>query len=902
MNRFGACIFLAWVCCSASGQEELIPPMRTLTGHKGGVTSVAYFPDGRRIVTGSRDGTARVWDVTTGESLRTIEGQKGTVYAVAVSADGARVATGAGDGVVRVWDVKSGELVAMLEGHTGTVRGVAYLPDGTILSGGRDGLRVWDVEKEKLVWKPERNGGAVWKLAVSKDGKRAAVANFENGVYEVWDLAGRKRLRTLGGWSDQRCAVGISPDGRELFAYDGFGGKTMTRWNVETGEKLPTVRIPQAESVVYSADGEFMATNGIASSGAVVYDARTWRRARVFSGPQMPLDEELLALAFSPDGTTLVAGSGFLLEKEGGSGAKANQVYVYDLSNLGGAKAAGAKAGKLSWEVVPLTLKAKAGEGGELDGADPRRPATAVSASFVRLADGLDAMRAITHVYFHRGGGAVDEVLNVPGAKFTDVVWDGRCAWVGSREAGVFVLDREGKTVAKIGRAEGLPACEGALKLYPIGAGRMLAAGVAGARTPLKGTGWIAVIERGDAAAAAVKVNVIFREAQLPAERLGRAQPNQSLMIPVWISEPPAAIDAQGKRVRTVWVALAGLEASGRPILRVDPETLGVTLYNVSEPAEWRAGGRDSPSGFSQYTPPVWLSDREAMYHVVAVERVTLGEKKTLSRERKLVLETAWPNEWCGNTPLLELGGQVYVPGKRWHRVDPKTLEVEDLGPGLRVNGVLVAEEVNYFVSGVWGLAAYDPRRRCVYRLSVDPARPLAVAATLDPAGAGKPVPDDGVVETKDGVVIFYCGKGGLRFSGGALRPGHGVEYPYRNPKEELDAELARAMFTQSRAIHPIGDIARLGLTAEQVTKLKELKFAFCAPDGAKLAGLFAAWEKAADAKARAEAARPIFAEARAAGEKDEELERAYFAALKEVLTPRQWKLANYQIPAEGDR
>jgi hypothetical protein len=66
----------------------------TLTGHKGSVDSVAYSPDGKRIVSGSVDGTLKVWDAQTGQDLLTLKGHTGWVFSVGYSPDGKRIVSG----------------------------------------------------------------------------------------------------------------------------------------------------------------------------------------------------------------------------------------------------------------------------------------------------------------------------------------------------------------------------------------------------------------------------------------------------------------------------------------------------------------------------------------------------------------------------------------------------------------------------------------------------------------------------------------------------------------------------------------------------------------------------------------------------------------------------------------
>jgi hypothetical protein len=231
------------------------------------------------------------------------------------------------------------------------------------------------------------------------------------------------------------------------------------------------------------------------------------------------------------------------------------------------------------------------------------------------------------------------------------------------------------------------------------------------------------------------------------------------------------------------------------------------------------------------------------------------------------------------------------------------TFAVEDIGPGLRIDGVLADEEAKYFVSGVVGPAAFVPTTGRLYRFSVDPAHPLRTPATLDPPPAGKPVPPEGAVEFPRGQTVFYAGQGALRFENGKLRADYRVDYPSRNPKADLDAEAARTKSMRQRAWM---DRERVGLTFDQVRQLRAATTASRGgppgPDAAQLEPLFAKWQAAAPGPARGEAAKPLFAAARAAGEWDAQAKRAVIAGVREIVTPRQWKLLNYEIPADSDK
>ena len=85
---------------SAGGQS-----LRTFTGHSRVVSSVAFSPDGRTALSGSTDGTLKLWEVATGKELRTLTGHLNTVNSVAFSPDGRTAVSGSDDQTLKLWQV-----------------------------------------------------------------------------------------------------------------------------------------------------------------------------------------------------------------------------------------------------------------------------------------------------------------------------------------------------------------------------------------------------------------------------------------------------------------------------------------------------------------------------------------------------------------------------------------------------------------------------------------------------------------------------------------------------------------------------------------------------------------------------------------------------------------------------
>jgi len=142
--------------------------------HTSIVSSVAFSADGKRVLTGSWDMTAKVWDADKGQELLTLKGHTHIVFSVAFSPDGKRILTGSGDGTAKVWDAEKGQELLTLKGHTNFVTSVTFSADGKrILTGSHDKTaKAWDAGKGQEALSLKGHTLHVTSVAFSADGKR----------------------------------------------------------------------------------------------------------------------------------------------------------------------------------------------------------------------------------------------------------------------------------------------------------------------------------------------------------------------------------------------------------------------------------------------------------------------------------------------------------------------------------------------------------------------------------------------------------------------------------------------------------------------------------------------------------------------------------------------------------
>lgn len=281
------------------------PLVRTLEGHGDWVNAVAVTADGLTAVSGSDDGTVRVWDLATGKS-RTLVWKVDRVLAVAVTPDGRTAVSGSDKGSVRVWDLATG-LSRPLKGPGGwdlggPVNSVSVTSDGcTVVSGMDDGtVRVWDMDAKKRR-AMQGHSGRVCSVAVTSDG-RTIVSGSEDHAVRVWCPA-KRSCRVLLGHDDRVNAVAVTSDGTTVIS--GSEDATIRVWDLARGTGRPlNGGVGAFRAVALASDG-LTAVSGSGDSGVLLWDLAT-EKARPLEGHCGWVN----AVALTSDGLTAISGSG----------------------------------------------------------------------------------------------------------------------------------------------------------------------------------------------------------------------------------------------------------------------------------------------------------------------------------------------------------------------------------------------------------------------------------------------------------------------------------------------------------------------------------------------------------------------------------------------------------------
>lgn len=244
-----------------------------LLGHTARITSVNFHPDGSLLATASSDGTARLWDISSGETVHTFSGHISSVRSVDFDGGGSLVVTGGTDGDVKVWDAGTGELQNTFSNGS-NYEAAALSPDGSLVAGsGHNKLTVdvWEQESGVLTIL-QAHTARVLSLDFSPDGVMLASSGEDNSI-RIWDVsvAGRNLIgQILSAHFNDVNSVVFGPGGRFLVS---GGGQSLKVWDLQdlSGPALTfNDHIAAVRSAAISPDGRLIASGSV-DNRVIVY-------------------------------------------------------------------------------------------------------------------------------------------------------------------------------------------------------------------------------------------------------------------------------------------------------------------------------------------------------------------------------------------------------------------------------------------------------------------------------------------------------------------------------------------------------------------------------------------------------------------------------------------------------
>ena len=288
---------------SFTGEKTPKHENRTLMGHTLPVKALDFTADGKRLASGSQDGTAKVWDVATGNSMLTLHGHTGSVKALRFFEDGKMLYCSSLDGILRMWDVDATAEERIHTRPPWLAFAAAFSNNGEMIASACwDEVRLWDTNTQSFLVPLTGHERFVLTVAFSPDDKLLASGSREGRVI-LWDVPNHKRLSTYDVHTDEVDVVVFSPDGKKFASASRDG--TVQLWDLHTEKRTTLLTEPNegVRALAFSPDSSTL-VSGRLDGTMQLWDVATYQHIADFIDAR----GTIYGLAFSPDGKTVVTG------------------------------------------------------------------------------------------------------------------------------------------------------------------------------------------------------------------------------------------------------------------------------------------------------------------------------------------------------------------------------------------------------------------------------------------------------------------------------------------------------------------------------------------------------------------------------------------------------------------
>ena len=301
----------------SSGQER-----NRLLGHALGVLRAHFSPDGSQIVTFSGGvgsdpnldadrNVPRIWDASTGKQLVLLQGHAEAVTSVSFSPDGQHVVSSSNDGSLFVWDARSGRDIAKLGGHTSRVNHASFTPDGRLIlsSGGDNIARLWSVNSATHIATVRKHRDKLYHTRFSPDGT-TVLTGGGFGAYPWYheNYAPAERIARLSSFANWDSPIDLTGH-EKVIRHAGFSpdGKSVVTTSDDHTARIWDTASGETTAVIRGHRGtvvhaDFSPDNRLLVTASKDRTARVWRTNTGAEVASLAVGERVNRVRFSPKG------------------------------------------------------------------------------------------------------------------------------------------------------------------------------------------------------------------------------------------------------------------------------------------------------------------------------------------------------------------------------------------------------------------------------------------------------------------------------------------------------------------------------------------------------------------------------------------------------------------------
>lgn len=289
---------------SSLGQQ---PKLMLPIGHTGGINTVFFSYDEKKVVTTSGENIAKLWDVASGKLIANLIGHTSYVNSASFSPDGKKIVTSSDDKTAIIWNAETGKIILKLYAHDYEVQEAVFSPDGKKIrtfSHYDRTVKIWDANNGKLIEDLKEFTKESRNFSFSPNWKKIVIKSEDNST-KIWDLESKKIIAVIKPKTNSISSTSFSLDGTKILTKS-YNDSIHTIWNANTG-----IHISDFNGIGYKNISGHLSNDG--KKFAILANDGTTQILNTQTGKlhiNLKLKDRInFPLMFSPDGKKIVTSS-----------------------------------------------------------------------------------------------------------------------------------------------------------------------------------------------------------------------------------------------------------------------------------------------------------------------------------------------------------------------------------------------------------------------------------------------------------------------------------------------------------------------------------------------------------------------------------------------------------------